>query len=278
MTQAQPVARTVWTPRRTAKRPSWWRRYERQWLPVVTVIAIFAIWEILGQFKLWNPLFFASPSQILGGFISLLNGPFWSDLAVTSTEFALGMLIALGIGTPVGLLLGSVPRLNYAFDPIVTALYSTPILVLTPLLVIWYGLGIGSKVANVAILAIFPFIINMIEGVRTTDPTLLRAARSFGAKGFAVYRDVLFPSITPFFITGLRLAIGKGLIGVIVGEYIAATSGLGYRIRADAEVFNTDRYLAGVLVIVVASVLLMALVRMFEKRLAPWRISPLDAD
>ena len=258
---------------RPKKRVSPNQRYERIWLPVVTVVAILVIWEILGQMNLWNPLFFSSPSQIWDGFISLTQGPLWSDLKVSGIEFVIGMAIALGLGVPIGLILGTNRRLNAAFDPIINALYSTPILVLTPLLVIWFGLGIGSKIANVAILAIFPVIINMIEGVRTTDPVLIRAVRSFGAQGFAIYKDVTFPSVIPFFITGVRLAIGKGMIAVVVGEYIAATEGIGFRIRADAEVFNTSRYLAAVMVMVAISVVLMGLLKVVEKRLAPWRDS-----
>jgi ABC-type nitrate/sulfonate/bicarbonate transport system permease component len=256
---------------RTVRRPGWWAAHRGVWLPVVTVIAIFAVWEALGRAGAWNPLFFASPSEIWVGFLGLTQGPLWSDLAVSGTEFVLGMAIALGLGVPVGVALGSKRLLYQAFDPIINALYSTPILVLTPLLVVWFGLGIGSKIANVAILAIFPVIINMIEGVRTTDPTLTRAARSFGARGLAVHRDVTFPSVTPFFITAVRLAIGKGMIAVVVGEYIAATQGIGYRIRADAEAFNTGRYLAGVMIMVIISVLIMALIKLLEKRLTPWR-------
>ncbi|AHK34234.1 nitrate ABC transporter permease [Rhodococcus opacus PD630] len=254
-----------------ARQPSTWRRYERYWLPIGTVVIILVVWEILGRMGLWNPLFFSSPSEIWGGFTSLTEGPLWSDLRVSGIEFAIGMAIALGLGVPIGLLLGSNRRLNHAFDPIINALYSTPILVLTPLLVIWFGLGMGSKIANVAILAIFPVIINMIEGVRTVDPVLLRAARSFGASGLSIYKDVTFPSVIPFFITGVRLAIGKGMIAVVVGEYIAATEGIGYRIRADAEVFNTSRYLAAVMIMVVISVVMMGLLKVVEKKLAPWR-------
>lgn len=247
------------------------QKYERYWLPFVTVVVILVVWELLGRMGLWNPLFFSSPSEIWEGFLSLTGGPLWSDLRVSAIEFGIGMAIALGLGVPLGLLLGSNRKLNAAFDPIINALYSTPILVLTPLLVIWFGLGMGSKIANVAILAIFPVVINMIEGVRTTDPALLRAAKSFGARGLAVYRDVTFPSVIPFFITGVRLAIGKGMIAVVVGEYIAATEGIGYRIRADAEVFNTSRYLAAVMIMVVISVVMMGLLKVVEKKLAPWR-------
>ena len=249
------------------------RRYDRYWLPIATVVGILIVWQVMGEMGLWNPLFFSSPSQIWEGFVSLASGPLWSDLRVSGIEFAIGMAIALGAGVPIGLLLGSNRRLNLAFDPIINALYSTPILVLTPLLVIWFGLGMGSKIANVAILAVFPVIINLIEGVRTTDPALLRAARSFGARGLVIYRDVSFPSVIPFFITGVRLAIGKGMIAVVVGEYIAATEGIGFRIRADAEVFNTSRYLAAVMIMVAISVVMMGLLKIVEKKLAPWRDS-----
>jgi taurine transport system permease protein len=100
---------------------------------------------------------------------------------------------------------------------------------------------------------------------------LIRAARSFGAHDLAVYKDVIFPSVIPFFITGVRLTIGMGMIAVVVGEYIAATEEIGFRIRADTEVFNTARYLAAVMIMVVISVVLMGLLKLLEKRLAPWR-------
>lgn len=270
MTTAQVEPRTS-APTHTATASAWWNRQRGFWLPAAAVIIILLVWQALGAAGAWNPLFFASPTQIWHGFVELTKGPLWSDLAISGTEFVLGMLIALGLGVPIGILLGSVRWLYQAFDPIISALYSTPILVLTPLLVVWFGLGMGSKVANVAILAVFPVIINMIEGVRSTDPALTRAARSFGVRGLALYREVTFPSVIPFFITAVRLAIGKGMIAVVVGEYIAATRGVGYRIRADAEAFNTSRYLAGVMIMVVISVLIMSAVKAAEKRLTPWR-------
>ncbi|MEU6643514.1 ABC transporter permease [Saccharomonospora sp. NPDC046836] len=275
MTTTQDHPRSA-TDGRTVRTPGWWSRHRSLWLPVLTVVVILLIWESLGHAGAWNPLFFASPLEIWDGFLSLTQGPLWSDLAVSGSEFAVGMFIALGLGVPIGLALGSNKTLYQAFDPIINALYSTPILVLTPLLVVWFGLGMGSKVANVAILAIFPVIINMIEGVRTTDPALIRAARSFGAKGLTVYKDVTFPAVIPFFITAVRLAIGKGMIAVVVGEYIAATRGIGYRIRADAEAFNTGRYLAGVMIMVIISVLIMSAIKAAEKRLTPWRTTVTD--
>lgn len=252
-------------------RLDWMTRHQQRVLPIATVVVLVAIWEIVGRIAHWNPLFFAYPSQIWSGVVELAHGPLWSDLRVSGTEFLLGMVLSVLIAVPVGLVLGTSRRLYWAFDPIVGALYSTPVLVLAPLLVIWFGLGIASKVAIVVILSTFPVMINLTEGVRTTDRVLLRAARSFGANRWNLYRDVVLPSVTPFFITGLRLAVGRAMIGVIVGEYIASTQGIGYQINADAELFATPRYLAGVMVIVVFSVAVMELLKILEKRMAPWR-------
>lgn len=252
-------------------RRHWVARNQQRLLPVATVVVILALWEVLGRLAHWNPLFFSYPSQIWSGFVELAGGPLWSDLRVSGSEFVLGMVLSVLIAVPAGLVLGSSRHLYWAFDPIVGALYSTPVLVLAPLLVIWFGLGIASKVAIVVILSTFPIMINLTEGVRGTDRVLLRAAASFGATRRHLYRDVVLPSVTPFFITGLRLAVGRAMIGVIVGEYIASTQGIGFQINADAELFATARYLAGVMVIVVFSVAVMELLKLLEKRMAPWR-------
>jgi len=251
-------------------RERWISRKRAQILPIVTAVAILLLWEILGRTMHWNPLFFSYPSKIWSGFIDLAKGPLLGDLRVSGTEFALGMGISILIAVPVGLAMGSLRNLYYALDPLVTAMYSTPVLVLAPMLVIWFGLGIASKVAIVVILSTFPMMINLTEGVRNTDRALLRAARSFGATRWRIYRDVLFPAVVPFFVTGLRLAIGRAMIGVVVGEYIASTSGIGYQINSDAELFATSRYLAGVAVILVFSVATMEVLKVLERRLAPW--------
>lgn len=251
-------------------RESWVSRKRAQILPIVTALLILLVWEILGRTMQWNPLFFSYPSKIWSGFTDLAKGPLLGDLRVSGTEFAMGMGISVLIAVPVGLAMGSLRNLYYALDPLVTAMYSTPVLVLAPMLVIWFGLGIASKVAIVVILSTFPMMINLTEGVRNTDRALLRAARSFGATRWRMYRDVLFPAVVPFFVTGLRLAIGRAMIGVVVGEYIASTSGIGYQINSDAELFATSRYLAGVAVILVFSVATMEVLKVLERRLAPW--------
>ncbi|HEY9565491.1 MAG TPA: ABC transporter permease [Nocardioides sp.] len=192
------------------------------------------------------------------------------DLATSGHEFVVGL--ALGaIGIPAGLIVGSVRRLGLALDPIINGIYSTPTLALTPLFVIWFGLGIESKVAIVFIMAFFPLLINTAAGVKTVDDRLIQAARSFGAGRIHLYRDVIFPGTLPFIISGIRLAIGRAIIGVVIGEFIASVEGIGYRIRAAAASFKTDEYLAGVMILIVISIVLNVLLKALERRLAPWR-------
>lgn len=249
---------------------SWVTKRETILLPVLAVVIIFGAWEVWGRFSDISPLFFSYPSQIWDGFISMSQTTLLGDLRVSGLEFVLGLGIAL-IGIPFGMIVGSTRRLRIALDPIIQAAYSTPTLTLTPLFVIWFGLGITSKVAIVALMAFFPLAINTIEGVKTVDQTLVRAMKSFGANRRAVYRDVVFHSAVPFIVSGMRLAIGRGIVAVVIGEFIAATEGIGYRIRALAAVFRTPEYLAGVGVLVAASVVMNFLLKALERRIAPWR-------
>lgn len=245
-------------------------RNEEKILPWVALGVITVGWEVYGRLGNLSPLFFSYPSEIAQGWVLLARTTLLDDLRISGIEFALGLGIAL-IAVPLGMVIGSIHRLRLALDPLVNALYSTPILALTPLLVIIFGLGIASKVAIVAIMAFFPLLISTIEGVGTVDSSLQRAARSFGANQLDMYRDVVFPAIVPFLISGLRIAIGRAIIGVVIGEFIGATAGIGYRIRALASVFRTPEYLAGIVTLMVIAVGLNVLLKILQKRVAPWR-------
>lgn len=253
-----------------ATRPTWLKKRERFILPVGALILIVTCWELAGQLGLINPLYFAYPSQIGPAFADWAENGMAQDLAASAKAFGIGLAIAL-IGVPLGVFIGSIRRLDLALDPIINALYSTPMVALTPLFVIIFGLGLPATAAVVALMAVFPLLILTIEGIKTVDKSLLRATQSFGANRREIYRDVMLPSIVPFIVSGLRLAIGRGIIGVVIGEFIGAVAGVGYRIRADAGVFNTPRYLAGILVLVAVSVTLNVGLRKLERLMSPWR-------
>lgn len=253
-----------------ARRPGLIARYERRWLPLVTVAAVLGLWELLGQLGSIDPILFSWPSEMFLATVDLArDGSLGPDLAVSGKEFGLGFALALA-GIPLGLASGYWRRLGYALDPLITALYSAPIVALTPLFVLWFGLGTSSKVAVIAVMAIFPIVISTMEGVRTVAPDVLRAARSFRASPAQVLRHVILPGSLPFIVTGVRLGIGRAVIGLVIGEFIASVAGIGYRIRQSAENFQTAEYLGVTVLLMIFSVLLTAVLRVVEKRIAPW--------
>jgi NitT/TauT family transport system permease protein len=261
------------TARSLSKKVSWFSRNDKYLLPSLLLAIILVIWELVGQGGHISQLFFSWPSAIAQSMRHLAATTLVADLRISGIEFAIGLLIALATAIPLGMMVGYWRRVEHSVDPLVSALYATPTVALMPLFVIWFGLGITSKVAVVAVLAFFPVLISTTEGVKTVDPVLLGAVRSFGAGQRQVFTVVVLPATLPFIMTGIRLAIGKALIGVVIGEFIGAQAGIGFRIREAAETFRTADFLASIVVLMIAAVLLNGLLRVIEQRLARWRVA-----
>ena len=195
-----------------------------------SAIALFLItWELVGGVFQWiNPMFMSAPSLIFNAAVQLFaSGEIWNDLKVSGLEFFWGYALSVIVGVPFGIAIGWYKKVAYVFDPFVNALYSTPRVALLPLIIIWLGIGILSKVGIIFLGAVFPIMINARDGVKTTPYNLLTAARSFGASEWQIFKSVVLPSTVPFIISGLRLGVGRALIGVMVGELYAATAGIG---------------------------------------------------
>lgn len=239
--------------------------------PVINLIIILAIWEFCGQINWIDPFMFSWPSNMFVKAVEFIaDGTVFENLAISGIEVAIGFAMAL-VGIPIGLALGYWRKLEYAFDPFVTALYTTPMIALTPLFILWFGLGMLSKIMMVFALSVFPILINIMAGVKTTDPSLIKAARSYGASELQMFKEVIFPSTLPFIITGIRLGIGRALIAVVVAEMLASSAGIGYAIRHASELFRTAEYLAYIFVLMICSVLLSELLKIIERKIAPWR-------
>jgi NitT/TauT family transport system permease protein len=195
----------------------------------------------------------------------------WTDIAVTLTEFALGFGLAVIIGIPFGILLGWNRTFQAVFDPFVTTLYSVPRIALMPLLILWLGIGLTSKVAVVFLGAVFPIIVNVFTGMRTLDEALVRCARVFGANDRQVLRTVALPSSVPFMIAGIRLGVGRGLVGVIVAEFVAAQAGIGHMMNRAGATFQTDKVFVGVILLAILGLTLTAILKQLEDRFDTWR-------
>ena len=199
------------------------------------------------------------------------KGQLWKDVRVSGEEFLVGFLIASVAGILIGLAMSSSKSISAIFQPWVSGFYATPIVALAPLLILWFGVGINSKIAVVISLVIFPVIINTEAGLNATDKELVEAVSVFGATRSEVFRKVSIPSAAPYILTGLRLGIGRGLIGVVVGELFGANAGLGYLINNAAQIFNMPDLFAGLMIFAIAGIALTAGFRKLEHRLIHWQ-------
>jgi NitT/TauT family transport system permease protein len=268
-----PTQATAAPPRtRPAHARSFWARNEKGFLGTISIVLFLAFWETSVLLQWVNPLFTSSPSRIVRAAAEMFaDGSIWYDLQVSGFEFLVGYGLAVVIGVPLGILMGWYSRLNAVLEPFVSALYATPRIALLPLVMIWFGIGIMSKIAIVFLGAIFPILVNTITGVRTIDADFVKVARSFGASDRQLFLTVALPSSVPMLLTGLRLGLGHALVGIVVGEMYGATHGLGFLIAVSGARFQTDKVMVGIILIAAAGVLLAELLRQIERRFERWR-------
>jgi ABC-type nitrate/sulfonate/bicarbonate transport system permease component len=247
--------------------------HEKQILGGLAIGVFLIIWELVGNVFQWiNPMFMSSPSLIYKAAVQLfVSGEIYHDLYVSGIEFLGGYFLAVAVAIPLGIMVGWYKRMSYAFDPFINAMNATPRVALLPLVIIWLGIGIFSKVGIIFLGAVFSILINTRDGVKTTPVNLLNAARSFGASEGMVFKTVVVPSMMPFILTGLRLAVGRALVGVLVGELYAATAGIGFMITVAGATFQTDKVFVGVLIFAISGMIGMELLTKLEQRFDKWR-------
>ncbi len=248
------------------------RSIQRVAITIASVIGGLAIWEYVGLFVVKNTLFLATPSSSLLALVDMWHqGVLQKAIVISGEEFFIGFAIAVVAGTLIGLLTASFEDLSLILTPWISGFYASPIVALAPLLILWFGVGIWSKIAVVISLVIFPMIINTETGIKHADPQLVEAARSFGASKAQIFAKVSLPSATPYIIAGLRLGVGRGLIGVVIGELAGSRGGLGYLINNASQVFNMPQLFASVIVLATAGILLTAGFQYLERKLVPWK-------
>jgi len=247
--------------------------HEKKILGTIAVALFMIVWELVGNVFQWiNPMFMSAPSLIFkAGYEMFRSGEIYHDLYVSGVEFLGGYFLAAIVAIPFGIMTGWYKRMSYIFDPFVNALNATPRVALLPLVIIWLGIGILSKVGIIFLGAVFSILINTRDGVKTTPVNLLNAARSFGASEWMVFKTVVVPSTIPFILTGLRLAVGRALVGVLVGELYAATAGIGFMITVAGATFQTDKVFVGVGIFALSGMIGMELLTKVERRFDKWR-------
>jgi ABC-type nitrate/sulfonate/bicarbonate transport system permease component len=255
-----------------------WQSLEPALLGTGSIVLLLLVWQGLPYVITISPgmkLFFTTPSRIAVTLWDMFaSGEIWAPLRVSAAAFAIGLAIAVAVGLPLGVLLGRSRTLNAMLDPFITAFNATPRLVFLPLLLLWFGLGMWSKVVIVFIGALFPILINTYEGVRNSDKILINVVRSFGAKEWDIARLVVVPNALPYIVAGMRLAIGRAVLGVVVAEFFGSEEGLGVIMVRAASSYHVDVVFAGVVVFAALSLMMTSLVKMIENHLSSWRPQP----
>lgn len=244
---------------------------ERLLIGASSLTVFLAAWQISASNEWINTLFTSSPLDILRAGKETYEAGTLVPAAKSSAQlFLIGFCLSVAIAIPLGLVMGWYRRIDAAMDPFISVLYATPRVALVPLILVWVGIGLESRVVIVVTAAVFPLLINTIAGVRATDPELIRVAKAYSATDLAIFRTVVLPGALPFIVSGLRHAINQALIGVVVAEFFAGNVGLGAMITNAGLVFRTDIALMCVLLIASTALILIALLRFAEEKLTPW--------
>jgi ABC-type nitrate/sulfonate/bicarbonate transport system permease component len=232
------------------------------------------LWEFVGRFVLTNGMLFAPFSEVLSAMWRLTaSGEVWVHLYVSAMEFFLGFALATVAGIGIGVLMGRFAIVRDYADPWVSILYSSPLVALMPFYLLMFGVGLMSKVAIVFTVSIFPILLNTYVGIRSTDRNLLDVAQSFSCSSLQVFWKIEIPCALPFIIAGVRLGIGRGLTGVVVGELFSSQAGVGYLIATAGQSFDAATVLVGVLIFTICGYLMMSFLSWLTNYLAPWRAS-----
>ena len=242
----------------------------RWMITVASVVLVLIVWEIFG--RRINPVFGSYPSAIAEAFWELLiTGQLWSALYESLRPFVIGYALAIIVGVPLGLFIGGFRAAEAALGLYITAGYAMPLVALVPLLILWLGLGFAVKVAVIFLMALFPICINTWLGVTAVPKTLIEVGKSFVAPDTVIMRRIILPATLPYIMAGIRLAVGRAVVGMVIAEFFTTISGLGAVIINSANNFDTATMFVPIIILMLMAIGLNWLIGFVERRVAPWQ-------
>ncbi|WP_102348855.1 ABC transporter permease [Bacillus sp. Marseille-P3661] len=248
-----------------------WTTQRQRW-GITSVFIFLILWELISTLQIIDPKYISKPTSIITtGYTMITSGGFFEHFYISMAELFIGFALAVVVGLIIGILMGWNRIIGGLFDPLVMALYATPRVALVPLFVLWFGVGIGSKIFIVFIGAVFPVLINTITGIRQVDPLLLRAGRSFGASNSQLFTKILLPGALPAMMTGIRLGWGRGILGFVIGEMYVSMAGLGNLIQAAGNAMRTDQLFFLIIIVAGLGFVGTSIFQYLEHKLTPWR-------
>jgi NitT/TauT family transport system permease protein len=255
-------------------RPRWWRAREivSEWLGLIGIFAFFITWELASRAEFLNPFYFPPFSKVVAKAAELFaDGSIWEHAIFSLTNFSAGFILAVAIGVVAGVPLGWYKSVTRMLDPLLSGIYATPLIALLPLIIMLFGLGPISKIIMTVLAAVFPILINTMAGIANTDTRLITMARAFGANDRTLFLKVSIPGSLPYIVAGMRVALGRALVYIVVAEQYGAAMGLGYLSSVAAQRFQMAAMFVPILIIACLGAALNELLKASERRLEKWK-------
>lgn len=247
------------------------RRAQVIGIRLLSIALFLSVWQFFGQRI--DPILFTTPSAVVSAAVAMIgSGELWFYLWPSLVVLLNGLAIAAVLGIVIGLVLARFWVLDVALDMYVTFLYSTPMVALVPVIVLWAGFETTAKIIILFLFAFFPMVINTYQGVKNVDARLLEVGRAFRCSERQLWWNIVLPAALPFIVTGLRLAVGRGLIGMVLADLYTAISGIGYLIVRSASTYRVDKMFVPIVTLGLLGITLTALLRLAERRVAPWNV------
>jgi taurine transport system permease protein len=259
-------------PRNRYGRRRVWTRKQRWLFGTLNLAVFFTVWQIAATVTDIPKLFLPSVTEVWAELVEMhTEGILWGNLAISLWVYVVGMVISIVIAVPLGLFIGGVKIVDKIASPYIWAIYTTPRLILMPLVLLWVGINDTARIVIIVLSAVPATLVVVMEGVKTVDNSLLRAARTFGASRYRLFRSVVMPSTVPFIATGIRMGVSRGLIGLFIGELFTAANGIGYIIALSAKTFNSAQTFAMLFIFVFFCVAMVGLTQLLERKVSVWR-------
>jgi NitT/TauT family transport system permease protein len=242
------------------------------WLGVIGIVGFFVSWELATRLEILNPFYFPPFSAIIAkGYELFANGTIWEHMWFSLTNFSIGFVISVVLGVVLGVPMGWYKNIAKTLDPLLSGIYATPLIALLPLIIMLFGLGPISKIIMTVLAAVFPVLINTMVGIANTDHRLITMARAFGAKDSHIFMKVSLPGSLPYVVAGMRVALGRALVYIVVAEQYGAATGLGYLSSLAAQRFQMAAMFVPIVIIAGLGAGLNEALKTLENRLEKWK-------
>lgn len=248
--------------------------FEKYWRGIISIAVTVVIWEFSVRFGFLSKMFISSPGDVfLSGAGLVESVEFWNNLMISLAALFCGFLLAIFIGVPSGIFIGFNKKIYEYLQFHLHALNALPIVALVPIIVLGFGIGLASKIAVVFLMALTPILFNVSDGAKNVNRSFVLMAKSFGVRGAQILKFIVFPDSLPFIFSGVRVAVGRAIIGLIISEVFGYGKGIGYLVYYYGGSFQTGKFIFLIIILLILNILILQIIKIIQQKIMPWRFS-----